>query len=204
MPAHSIRSEKRIEFIKKFMRKKVNSTGLSDTPACQTLAETINLSHATLLKALKGEFTLRSVRMMVSAGWFTYDEYTDNSSGNTNTKTRRSKNTNDNKQQKARERAAFQRGFEHGKQRAQSDQRVAAFARGYDEGLRDGQAINKMPLSPKGPSGLPMDRLQSLFNMTASNGAAHGETVAARKAVGKALAKWVKEKFNQDVEIQVT
>jgi hypothetical protein len=221
MPAKTVHLQSKIDFIKEIMRQKVRETRMYDTPACQHLANQVNLSYATLLKALKGEFTLRTVRRMEQAGWFLHSEYirgqkqTDTSWRTPPGHRRKQRQNNDKAQQKSREDAAFRRGYRQGKAEGYNQGRQSrtvgnagsaqAYSRGYTEGLRDGEArARRNGSSSSGNAGVPMSRLQSLLNMTTNNGASQGEVVAARKAVGKTLAKWLKEKFNQDLNVQVS
>ena len=217
----TITNQVHIEYIKSVLRKKIAGTGKADTPACQILGKELELSHATLLKVLKGEVTSRTKYRMVRASWFLVSDLNAASAkataakapqpGSFNTQAKPKFNTqvNDHAQQKQREDAAFKRGYNQGKtegfsqgQRVQnSNGQSTAFARGYAEGIRVGRS---QPQSPTSSEGIPMDRLQSLFNMTTNRGAAPGEVVAARNAVGKTLAKWIKEKFGQEVKVQVT
>jgi hypothetical protein len=215
MPAKSIHNQAKLDFIAGVLRKKIQVLRLHDTPACQVLAKQIGLSHATLLKALKNETTGRTVLRMINAGWFTLGELnnlsgprTSTPSGNT-TPNAQTQN-NDQAQQKAREDAAFKRGYQQGKtegytqgQRAGGSNfnRTVEYNRGYADGLRAGQT--RQPTNTTN-TGLPMDRLERLFNMTIAHGAAQGEVTAARNAAGKALARWIKDKFGQDVTVQVT
>jgi len=219
MPAKTVYNQDQIDFIKKIMRQKVRATHQANTPACNLLANQVNLSYATLLKALKGEFTLRTVRRMMQAGWFTNGEYINTQqnhypgganrtrTGNGNRRTRR--RTNDQAQQKSREDAAFRRGFRQGRTegynqgKSQAPNNTQSYSRGYADGVRDGRQ-NARSAPSNGASGVPLDRLQSLLNMTVSRGATQGEVVAARRAVGKTLAKWIREKFGQNLDVQVS
>jgi flagellar biosynthesis/type III secretory pathway protein FliH len=156
---------------------------------------------------------------MILAGWFTISDYNFISHSDTNqqdktkeySKTTQSQSQNDSAQQKIRENEAYKRGYNKGQSDgfAQGKKSVAdktskdqAFARGYAEGIRVGRDQARTTVS--NDSDVPMDRLQSLFNMTLSRGAAQGEVVAARKAAGKTLARWIKDKFGQDVKVDVT
>jgi flagellar biosynthesis/type III secretory pathway protein FliH len=123
--------------------------------------------------------------------------------------------SNDHKVQNKREKAAFKRGYENGLKAAQvagssaiNGAVQAAYDRGFSDGKHHGYAQgkrdgrNERPQSQQA-SRIDMDRLTSLFNMTLARGAAQGEVVAARKAAGRTIAKWIKEKFGQDVQVDV-
>ena len=224
MPAKTINNQSKIDFVKAIMRQKVAQTRLADTPACQVLAGQVRLSYATLLKVLKGEFTTRTVNRMIQAGWFTRIEYRRAQQGyrpdgdsqqNQQSYQNQTRQSNDQAQQRARERDAFRRGFRQGRTEGYNEglqvgrNRVnsgdRAYSRGYVDGLRDGENRAQSRSNPSGNNGgVPLQRIESLLSLNASRGAAQGEITAARKAVGKTLAKWLKEKFGQDLDIQVS
>ena len=214
-----ISDQEKIDFITAHIRRRIKLTGLSDTPACQVLSKALNLSGATILKALKGEFTKRTVKKMIVAGWFTIQDYRaavsrpQQDAGQSN-----ARRSNDQKVQSEREKAAFKRGYENGVKAAQiaggsaiNGAVQAAYDRGFDDGKRQGYAQGRRdsqneyrPSPSRQTAGIDMDRLTSLFNLTVERGAAQGEVVAARKAAGRTIAKWIKEKFGQDVQVDMS
>lgn len=219
MKTQYINDQEKIGFVRAHVRRRINLTGLSDTPACQELSKVVDLSGATILKALKGEFTKRTVKKMIGAGWFTAQDYRTagrpQQDGHRQSDVRRS---NDHRVQNEREKAAFKRGYENGMKAAQvagnsaiNGAVQAAYDRGFDDGKRQGYAQGRndgrneyRPPPRQQASGIDMDRLTNLFNMTVERGAAQGEMVAARKAAGRTIAKWIKDKFGQDVQVNVS
>lgn len=217
MNTQYINNQEKIAFVRSHIRQRINLTGLSDTPACHELSKTVDLSGATIHKALKGEFTKRTVKKMIGAGWFTVQDYITAGrpqQGNRQSNARRS---NDHRVQNEREKAAFKRGYENGMKAAQVAGKSAingavqaAYDRGFDDGKRQGYAQgrrdgrNEYRPPRQQASGIDMDRLTNLFNLTVERGAAQGEMVAARRAAGRTIAKWIKDKFGQDVQVDVS
>jgi hypothetical protein len=223
-----ITDQDKINFVREHIRRRINITGLSDTSACQKLSKVIGLSGPTILKALRGEFTWRTINKMIAAGWFTRQDYKTQNDSQQNDpqqdehpqKDLKSdiRHTNDQRVQNEREKAAFKRGYEQGLKAAQvvSNSAIngaikAAYDRGFDDGKRQGYAQgksdgqNQYRSSASGQaSGIDMNRLTSLFNLNVQRGAAQGEVVAARRAAGRTIAKWIKEKFGQDVQVDVS
>jgi hypothetical protein len=212
-----IKEQNKIDFIKAHIRRRINLTRLADTPACQELSKVVDLSSATILKALKGEFTRRTIKKMIGAGWFTAQDYRGaGSPPQQNVGQSDARRSNDHKVQNKREKAAFKRGYESGLKAAQvagssaiNGAVQAAYDRGFSDGQRQGYAQgkhdgrNEHRPQPQQVSGIDMDRLTSLFNLTVARGATQGEMVAARRAAGRTISKWIKERFGQDVQVDV-
>ena len=78
-----------------------------------------------------------------------------------------------------------------------------AYKRGYHNGSVDARLRSPISASVV-PNNFPIDKLKALFNKTTDRGATGPEVVASRRAAGMVLARWIKEQFNQDVDIQVT
>lgn len=211
-----VRQQDRINFVSSVVRKKVFATGLAKTAACKVLAPGLDLSYATLLHALNGKFTRRTVARMIDASWFTNGEYrTAQQSyypgGPSTQRTNQTRQSNDQAQQKERERAAFKRGYSKGKtdgftagvRQAQRNS-SGDYTRGYNDGLRDSRNVRSNRNNSPAPSSLPMTKLSNLFKLNASQGCTIGEVTAARKAAGVTLAKWIKAQFGEDVTINMS
>lgn len=212
-----IKNKNHIEVIQAVLERKIKDTGRKTTPACMILCKPLKLSHLTLINILNGSVSVRTRERMIHAGWFTradldraqsYHTKTSNDTGSASS----ARATNDAQQQASREKEAYSRGFadgySEGYNKAHKRTKKAHDA-AYNEGFKDGRASgggrSKSRSKPKtDDAGLPVDKLQSLFNMNTDRGAAQGETVAARVAVGKVLSRWIKNKFGHTVEVKLS
>lgn len=217
-----VQDQEKKNFVRRVLREKMDEYRQQfkfpkyDTAVCTALGKEVGLSGATMMNARIGDFTIRTVNKMMAANWFTAAEYLN--AGRVQTRRQDDQaQKNDQAAEQARQKAQWSRGYEQGKadgfragkeavkQQAESAVKgamQAAYDRGYKEGLRAGRAMKHTPHTST-PSGMPMDRLRQLFNMNSSRGAVHGEVMAARKAAGKTLARWIKDQFGQDVEVDV-
>jgi hypothetical protein len=212
-----VQEQKRIDFVKSIVRRKVTGTGLNVTAACKALAPSLDLSYATLFKALDGKFTFRTVRKMINAGWFTDVDFqyagTTQSRAPRTPRQNKTRTANDQAQQKEREKAAFKRGYSKGKTdgftagvrhvQNSTKRNSTEYTRGYNDGLRDSRNVRRNS-NASVPSSLPMDRLNKLFRFNLGKGSTIGEIAAARKAAGVTLARWIKAQFGEDVTIDMS
>lgn len=218
-----VQDQDKKNFVRRVLREKMDEyrrqfrSTKYDTEVCVALGKEIGLSGATLMNARIGDFTIRTVNKMKDANWFTASEYLH--AGRQQDRRNEQVSKNDMAAQQAREKGQWSRGYDQGradgfragkeavKQQAESAVKgaiQAAYDRGYRDGLRDGARAKSMRRGTMAtPSGMPMDRLRQLFNMNSSRGAVQGEVVAARKAAGKTLARWIKDQFGQDVEVDI-
>lgn len=171
--------------------------GVSDMVACQYLAGEVQLSHVTLLKALNLKFTKRTVDKMIKAGWLTQEEY---DSAELLCSEEPKPQVKEYKVSRKEIDEAFKQGLVLGLLQAKEH---------YTKGIIDGRLLERQSSRPikqiyiDKPPGLPMDRLKKLLNMSIKNGAENGEVLAARRAAGVTLTKWIKDSFDQDVSVDV-
>lgn len=142
---------KQIEFIKSIMQVKINGTNIKNiTPACLKLSKTIDVSHLTLMKAAKGQFSMRTVIKMIQAQWFTLDEFLGSSSSSDTSSPSKIKYTKYNlpdtsifeKVFKKLIEESFDRGYKKGiaSYTKQKKQYTSWFQEGYQAGFQDGKA----------------------------------------------------------------
>lgn len=208
-----VQDQEKKNFIRRVLHEKMNEYRRQfratkyDTEVCIALGREIGLSGATLMNARIGDFTIRTVNKMRDANWFTASEYLQAG----RQQTRRQDNQtlkNDQTVQSAREKGQWSRGYDQGHadgfragKEAVKSALKGAIQAAYDKGVEHGRM--RRGVSAATPSGMPMDRLRQLFNMNLSRGAVQGEVVAARKAAGKTLARWIKDQFGENVEVDV-
>lgn len=193
---YGVKDQSKIDFVKRIVAKKIIETKLCTTPACHLLSYKLNkqLSGITILKALRGEFTYRTVSIMIGAGWFTREEFSGNKNSNPpNPPPTSNKNykRNDDKAENDRQKAIFKRGYQ------------AGYSSGYSAGVDAERRKKPISSGTFSVSELKTDKIRSLLNLNLENGATIGEVTAARNAVGTILSAWIKDKYKQTVEVCV-
>lgn len=155
-----------IDFISQIMKFKIDETGLATTPACHVLSKkmaraNVRLSHMTLIKASKGEFTMRTVRLMISAGWFAIDEFLGKKTQPNQSKPKTDTNSNSSNSKvnvtaefenkfKALIQEAFDKGYQSGISSSKDSVdswRKEIYRNGYTDGFKKGQDAGRSEIS---------------------------------------------------------
>lgn len=224
-----VKNQDKINFVKGVTKRKVIGTHLPKSMGAKILSRGIDISPSTILKAMYGEFTNRTVNKMIAYSWFTRDEYNKagrDSGRRADDQARVDTHKNDQNVQQAREKGQWSRGYDQGRadgftagkvagkeaaKKAVNGAVQAAYDKGFKEGanagyqrgLNQGRAEMRPRSAPTDVAGIPIDRLRKLLAMNPNNASTLGEMGAARKAVGKTLQRWIKEQFGQSVEVDV-